>query len=168
MRESKNYIGLSIGIIFTICSLLLTITYVVPIISVLPGVLVEVVSARLISNEPYSNVSKLTILVLSFLLILVLAYSLRNIWKTAKIGSVSKGRIVAIMSICYFPVHSLGFYCYWAINLNFRGDGQLVFGAVNSFPISSFAFILIGLIIDVVKNKAANTNIAAMQANSYI
>ena len=159
---SKNHIGLYIGTIFTLVSLLLTITVFIPVLSVLPGVLVEIVSAALISNIPYSNVGKLTVLILSVLLLLVLSFSLLSIWKTAKQGPVSKGKIILILSVCYFLVHSLGFYCYWGLNLDFRSDGQLLFVADYAFPLSSLAFVPIGLLIDGVKNKAANTNITAI------
>ena len=168
MTATKNYSGLSVGLIFAIASLLLTATYVIPVISVLPGVLVEFVLNRIFSISQNSQVGRLTILILSILLVLVLAFSLLNIWRTAKSGSVSKGRIVIIMCTCFFLVHSLGFYCYWGLNLDFRSDGQLLLGAVNSFPISSFAFVLIGLLIDIIKNKAADTNMGALQANTYI
>jgi hypothetical protein len=62
------------------------------------------------------------------------------------------------MSPLYFIVHALGFYIYWGMSLEFRGDGQLIFAAVDSFPISSWAFIPMGLIIDWVKNVTLTVN----------
>ncbi len=56
------------------------------------------------------------------------------------------------MSLLFFIVHSLGFYIYWGAELGFKSDGQLAFGVINSFPTSSWAFIIIGLTIDIIKN----------------
>jgi len=157
MTNNKNYNGLGIGIIFTIVSLLLTLTLIVPIVSILPGVFFEKISKALINNYPYSNVGKLTILLLTIVFVLISISCLIFIKKTvAKTNQFSQRRIIALMSIMYFTVHSLSFYIYWGFWLDFRSDGQLIFGAVKSFPVSSFAFVFIGLLIDVVKNKAIN------------
>ncbi len=159
MKIAKSNSGLVIGAVFTAVSLLLTLTFFVPIISVLPGLIFETIAKNIVNNNPYSNVGKLTILLLSIIFIAALVFSLIWIRKTViKQGQISKGNIIVIMLIMYFIIHSLGFYIYWGLALNFRSDGQLIFAAVVSVPISSFAFIFIGLLIDKVKNKAwANT-----------
>jgi DMSO/TMAO reductase YedYZ heme-binding membrane subunit len=154
MKISKNSSGLIIGAIFTLGSLLLTATFIVPIISVLPGMLFEKIAESCINNDPYSNVGKLTILLLTvtfFLTLILCLLSIKN--KTGRNEEISNGRIIAIFSLIYFIVHSLGFYIYWGVSLDFRSDGQLIFGAVISYPISSFVFIFIGLLIDLVKNR---------------
>lgn len=157
MSEDKNLDGLFVGTCFTAGSLLLTLTYIVPIFSVLPGVLFEKVAAALVPNEPYSNVGKLTIVLLAVTFLLVLGLFLRNIRKQVmNKRPVSKAWISVIMGYCWFLVHPLGFYLYWGIGLGFRGDGQLMFGAFESCMISSFAFIIIGLLIDRVKNVATS------------
>ena len=154
MKISKTKSGLIIGAIFTIGSLLLTATFVVPIISVLPGMLFETIAENCINNDPYSNVGKLTILLLTITFILALFVCLFSIKrKTNKGENISNRRIIAILSLMYFIVHSLGFYIYWGVSLGFRSDGQLIFGAVISYPISSFVFIFIGLLIDLIKNR---------------
>lgn len=156
-NTSKNN-GLIVGTIFTVCSFLLTFTFVVPIISVLPGVFFETISKAIVSNDPYSNVGKLTILLLTVLLLLAIILTIVYTRKrTPANETLSKGRLTLIMFAFYFIVHPLGFYIYWGLNLNFRSDGQLIFAAVDSFPISSFAFVLLGLLIDWIRNTAANT-----------
>lgn len=155
MRIAKSNSGLTIGAIFTVGSLFLTVTYVVPIISVLPGVIFETISKKLVSNEPYSNVGKLTILLLTIIFLLTLFLCLIWIRNTvAKEGQISKRRIIAVMLLMFFIVHSLGFYIYWGIALHFRSDGQLIFASIVSFPISSFMFIIIGQLVDTVKNRS--------------
>ena len=154
MKIAKKNTGLTIGSIFTGASLLLTATYNVPIISVLPGILFENISENLVNNSPYSNVGRTTIVLLSTLFLLAMSFSL--LWvkhETAKKGEISAGQVIAIMFILYFIIHPLGFYIYWAVALNFKSDGQLMLGATRSYPFSGLTFIFIGLAIDLVKNK---------------
>jgi len=160
MKIGKSNSGLIIGAIFTGVSLLLTVTFIVPIISVSPGIIFEAIAKKLINNEPYSNVGKLTILLLGLIFLLTLILCLMWIRKTVTKGEqISKGRIIGVMLLIYFIVHPLLFYIYWGVALNFRSDGQLIFRAIKSFPISSFVFVLIGLSIDKVKNKGLANSI---------
>lgn len=159
MKISKTKSGVIIGTIFTVASLVLTVTFIVPIISVFPGMIFETIAENLIDNDPYSNVGKLTILLLTITFISTLIFCLLSIKKKTKKGEdISNRRIITIMSLMYFIVHSLGFYIYWGVSLDFRSDGQLIFGAVISYPISSFVFIFIGLLIDTVKNSKLQTS----------
>jgi hypothetical protein len=142
-----------IGLAFTIISILLSFTFVIPIISVIPGVVFELISIVMVDNNPYSNVGKLTVSILWFVFILTISMVLFFVYKKSKFGIViSNHFIFQTMMTMYFVVHSLGFYLYWANKLNYRSDGQLIFAAVDSFPISSLAFLPIGLAIDFTKN----------------
>ncbi|MGZ4048847.1 MAG: hypothetical protein ACXVPU_08350 [Bacteroidia bacterium] len=156
MINYKNYKGLIIGSIFTASSLLLTFTFIVPIITVsLAGVFFETIAKNLVDNDPYSNVGKMTIWLLAGVLLVVSVISVLIIREIKqKNGFVSNGKIVLTMFLFYFLVHPLGFYIYWGIELNFRSDGQLMFATMDSFPGSSMSFIFFGLIIDLVKNTA--------------
>ena len=155
MAVVNKYGSLKIGIFFSIVSLCSTITYIIPIISVIPGVIVEKLVSDCINNEPYSNVGKLTILVFSLMLILLLILSMHHISKVVKKKRFLERETVIITMLILSPiVHSLGFYIYWGTVLNYRGDGQLIFSAVNSFPVSSLVFITIGALIDLTKSRA--------------
>ena len=154
MKIAKSKSGVTIGALFTVVSFILTWTFIVPIISVLPGMLFESIAERLVDNEPYSNVGKTTILLLAILFLLTLFLSL--VWirnEIVKHGSILTSQINLIMCLLFFIAHSLGFYIYWGVALDFRSDGQLIFGAVISYPISSFSFVFIGILIDLVKNR---------------
>lgn len=159
LEKDRNYDGFLVGTIFAIVSFLLTLTFVVPIISVFQGVLAELVIKALVDNDPYSNVGKGTIVLLTFVLTITFAIVLFRIRQiTIREGGISKTKIALYMSSLYFIVHALGFYVYWGMSLEFRGDGQLIFAAVDSFPFSSWAFIPIGLIIDLVKNANSTSD----------
>lgn len=149
MKITSDYNGTIIGIIFTIISLLLTLTYIIPIISVLPGTKIESLMALIIDNDPYSTVVKSTIMVL---ILLMIAPLLIILLKTKK-NQFTNALIISIMSFEYFIIHSIGFYIYWATSLNYKTDGQLIFAAVESFPVSSFGFIGIGIIVDIIKKS---------------
>jgi len=147
--------GLKIGAIFTGCSLLLTVTFVIPIISVLPGVIFELIAKTLVPNDPYSNVGLMTILLMCFAFILMIIIAIRGVKKYAlKNQHLIKEYILKLMVIFFLFVHPLGFYIYWGAHLNFASDGQLLFAAIYSFPISSFAFVLYGLFIDWVRDTS--------------
>ncbi|MBD8082613.1 hypothetical protein [Chryseobacterium caseinilyticum] len=145
----RKYFAFKIGIIFTIVSLLLSLTFVVPIFSVLPATAVEILASGLVDKNPYSNVGKLAIFILVTILLLFFFVIFKVIKNEAKRHSDKSGfEILFIMSIFYFIIHPLGFYFYWGVFLNFESDGQLIFSAVDSFPYSSLSFMVLGLFID--------------------
>ena len=61
MKINQKYNGTIIGSIFTVSSLLLTLTFVVPVLSIMPGMLVELFASKVVDNEPYSNVGRATV-----------------------------------------------------------------------------------------------------------
>lgn len=159
MKLTNHKSGITIGALFTIVSLVLTATFIVPIISVVPGVVFETIAAKLVDNNPYSNVGFLTILLISIVFVVTLLVCLFWIRRsTLKSGQVERAHVVFVFIVMYFLVHSLGFYIYWGLALDFRSDGQLIFSAVISHPFSSFAFLLIGILIDLVRNSAIKTH----------
>jgi|SRR5690554_4822585 len=149
MKINQQYNGTIIGGIFTVISLLLTLTFIIPMLSVIPGALVESIMAMIVDNEPYSNVGKATIAVLIVILIISISLILIKSRKT----ELSNGQIFGVMVFEYFIIHALGFYIYWGTSLDFRSDGQLIFAAVTTFPASSFGFLGLGLLMDIIKKR---------------
>jgi hypothetical protein len=151
--QENKFQGLLVGACFTIFSLLSIYTFIIPILSVLPGVCLEGIVKIFVDNIPYSNVGNMTVNLLAVIFILSLLIFLTIIYlQIRRVVKVSKKLIIGIMVFEYFIIHSLGFYYYWGLKLNFRGDGQIMFAAVDSFLFSSFGFLFIGALIDVVKN----------------
>ena len=157
----NDYTATKIGACFTGVCLLLTLTIVIPVFSMILGSLLEAVAKGLVDNQPYSNVGKLTILLLLIIFIVTFIIVLVRIRKTAvriskvyqkKQFSISKKKIILILFLFYFIVHPLVFYIYWGVQFDFRPDGQLVMEAIKTFPISSILFIPIGIMMDVVKD----------------
>lgn len=144
-----TYNATLIGTIFTVVNLALTITFIVPIISIMPGGFIEHLVASFVNNEPYSNVGAVTLMVL----VIVQLISLIFVFYLVRNKNLHKGHITGLMLMQFFIFHSLGFYLYWATVLNFRSDGQLAFGVFSSFPASSFGFVILGFIVDIIKRR---------------
>jgi len=154
MKISERRQGLILGSMLTVCFLALTATFIVPIIFVLPGVIVESIASHVVNNDRYSNVGKRTIAILSVMLAGTLIVVLLHIRGRREKGMpVSQGRTILLLLLLSFIIHPLGFYIYWGLVLQFRSDGQLIFAAIYSFPFSSLAFPVIGLLMDVAGRK---------------
>ncbi|MDH6310401.1 hypothetical protein M2451_003288 [Dysgonomonas sp. PFB1-18] len=153
----NDYNGLKVGSIFTIVSMLLTITIIVPAFSLIPGAIVEGIVSAFVDNEPYSNVGRVTIIVMSVIFAIMLIATIYYVRKQViNDREVTKIKIALIMAMSYLIVHPLVFYIYWAIKLDYRSDGQLIMGSFYTFPISSLWFFILGLIIDLVISLTEN------------
>ncbi len=149
MKISKDYNGILIDALFSIGSLLLTVTVIIPILSVIPGTLVEMIVRLIVDNEPHRNVGQATIIALTGILVLSLlgiAHMIRK--RTEK--KVSNTEVIAIMTVEYFIVHSLGFYIYLSVSGS-RSDGQSIMMTLFSHPYGSIGFLAIGAYLDLVK-----------------
>ena len=82
MKINPKYNGTIIGGIFTLGSLILTLTFVVPIISIIPAAFIESLVSKVVNNEPYSNVGKGTLLFITGLFIIYLSIVLIRSRKT--------------------------------------------------------------------------------------
>ncbi len=156
-----NYKATKIGAIFTAVCLLLTLTFVVPVFSIIPGAFIESMVKLFVDNNPYSNVGMLSTILLGIIFIATLVVVLIKIKRASnridptsaeKEVSISTKGIILIMLLFYLIVHPLGFYLYWWSALDFRSDGQLIMEAIRTYPISSLSFIVIGYLIDIVKD----------------
>ncbi|MBU3024080.1 hypothetical protein [Zobellia galactanivorans] len=154
MKINKEYSGTIIGAIFTTISLLLIFTIIVPPFSIMPGTLVEMMISDIVNREPYSDIITIMVFIFSILfLILTVTILLRS-----KKKIYTNKHLIGIMILEYFVIHILGFYIYWATALDFTRDGQIYFEAVESFKYSSFGFILVGLLIDIIKKNGIENN----------
>lgn len=158
MTLNKTYNGTLIGAIYTIISFALSFTILIPVFSIIPGAKIESIIASIIKYDSYSIVGKATTWTLFILFIASMAIISFIIRKTTKTNNLSNEAVFVVMAMQYFIIHALGFYLYWGIVLDYRSDGQIAFASVSSFPISSFGFIIIGLIIDLAKSKPLNRN----------
>lgn len=150
MGEKEKYIGLTIGIIYTLCCLLLVNT-LIPLLSVLPGILL----GEFFSNFPGilsgKGVGRMATAILSAGIIIYTILCVKDLRKRVAANEpVTKTQITAFLFFFYLLIHPLGFYLYWGIALNYRNDGQLLLLGDRSFLYSSFSFMIFGALMDYV------------------
>ncbi|HEY9262265.1 MAG TPA: hypothetical protein VIP81_30100 [Chitinophaga sp.] len=121
----------------------------------MPGVIVEKLASKIVSNDPYSNVELLTsaMLLIIFLLALIPALLLLRS-TTPPEEPYSRLKLLLIMGTLYFIINPLVFYVHANLKSHNASDGQYVMTCFTTAPISSFFFIPIGILADAVKKPA--------------
>lgn len=160
--KSNKHLGLKIGAIFSLVSILLTFTLAVPMFSVLPGFFLEQGLFQFLPSWSSEDLAILVIAILFLFALLALYFSFKWIkGKVLKNQNLKSLEIVIIMIGFYFIIHPLGFYIFWGLYLDFENDAQLIFNSVMSFPFSSITFILLGFLLDryILKLKQFNNQI---------
>lgn len=145
MKDNKH-LGFIIGGIFSLISILLTFTFVIPMFSVFLGFYLQELISKVFSNITYEDSGKITTVVLLIVFCLALFFAFRR--ANFRENKSKKIELIVIMLIIFLIVHPLGFYLYWGFYLNFKSDAQIIFDAVVSFPFSSLSFVFIGILLD--------------------
>lgn len=154
MKNDKN-LGLKIGAIFSIISLLLTITVAVPMFSVFPSEFLNMGISGIFPSLSHENTGIITILILSAIFASSLIFTLRKVKKSAEEKrSFNASGVVVVMLVFYLIVHNLGYYILLGIS-NFPIDALNTIMGVVSFPFSSLSFVLLGLLMDWYWKKTA-------------
>ncbi|MDC3388898.1 hypothetical protein OAX11_05255 [Flavobacteriaceae bacterium] len=151
MKINNKYKATIIGSITTLLSFVSTWTYAIPILTIIPlGLSLE----NLFSGENYQNTS------IKVFISLIILFILIGFWFYKKLVSDRKesnglniSRMMLFFLVQFFIIHPLVFYLWASLNSEHSGDGQFIFGIVKTFPISSFSFVIFGLIIDSLMNK---------------
>jgi hypothetical protein len=149
MRINQKYNGTIIGAFFTVSSMLLTLTFIVPALSVMPGMLIEHVISNIVDSDSSSVVRGAT---LGFLIVSFIASLIVIMFKVRK-TIVRNEHVIGMMVSEGFIIPSLAFYIYWLTSIGFRSDGQIILEAIVTFPVSCIGFIGLGILIDIVKLK---------------
>lgn len=154
MKINPNRKGLVIGALFTAISLMLVATVIAPALAVLPGYPVEKMVAGMVSGASDHQLQLLTILVLAVIFLLILIPALILIRSsTPPNEAIVSGKIILLMVLLYMIVHPLVFYIFsYAKSWN-RKDAQYLMAALVTVPFSSFAFVIVGAVIDALKKK---------------
>src|SRR5688500_4469267 len=101
VKQLKYNNGVLIGVFSAVLCGLLTYTYIIPLIVTVPvGSEYERIAASLINDEPYSNVAKLTIALLSITLSLMIWLVLWVCYKLAKRNDPPSMFLVVLMMFC--------------------------------------------------------------------
>jgi hypothetical protein len=161
---AKKYSATLIGLIFTGVSLLLTFSFIWPMLTILPaGVFLETVFSGFFEKDPFDTIgnSVLITLFIAFLLAVFIFY--RIIFRQmAKENKVKIRSLIWFFVILQFIVHSMFFYFDTSFNWSRAGDGQFIFGIIDTFPISSLSFVILGFITDVIKNNKTKKEVNSL------
>lgn len=158
-----KYSGTLTGLLFALPGLLtllgedILVFCFIPIIAFLPIAL----PLELLGNELFSSYSISALFALSIVIIafgLTSYYFFKRLKKDRDEDRVpNRGRYFGYFGIQLIIIHPMIFYL-WALNNSENaGDGQFIFGAIQTFPLSSGLFVVLGLLIDFVKNKETLT-----------
>lgn len=139
----NKYYGLLLGCALSVASYGLAYTFVVPIFTVMPlGVILE--SIAFVGHQGMFAMCGLIVVLISSIGFVVY-YGLKY--------GLTKKEMRLVNFFEWFVIHPLGFYIYWWEVLGFRGDGQLIFGAIGTFPLSGLGFIPLGFLLTFLRRK---------------
>lgn len=131
MNNKKLANPLLVGIIYCFVGILLSFTFIVPLIHFILGIITESILTFFVRDLTNPLNGKMMIILLSLILVLYLFFNTRSILKTLNSsGYLTKTAIFSDFFLLHFIVHPLVFYCRWGLNTNFRGDGQLILDVV--------------------------------------
>lgn len=150
---SGSLIGFALPGLLTLLSEDILVFSFIPIIAFLPITL----PLELLGNVLFSSYSMTALFALSILIIafgLTSFYFFKRFKKDRDEDRVpTRGRYFGYFGIQLIIIHPMIFYL-WALNNSENaGDGQFFFGAIHTFPLSSGLFVVLGLLMDFVKNK---------------
>ncbi len=151
----QKYIATIIGLIFSAACFFATFTFAIPVFILLPvsGAL-EGMLTKVMGDTSYSAIGTAMIFVLlAFFLFTSLTYYLSLRYQIIKKQCFNKNHLLLFFGINLFIIHPLFFYLYASRDWSFARDGQFVFGAIETFPVSSLVFFFLGWSIDAMKNK---------------
>lgn len=150
-----KYSGTIIGGIFTLVVFVTTFTIVIPIITLILPAFLESILSLFIENKDYKPIGIGVIIILLFSFIFTTFIMLRAILIK---GNNTKKTLWIYFAIQFFIIPVIVFYLKTSSDWNQASDEQFFFGIFEVFPISSLAFITIGVLVDVLRNRK-NRNI---------
>jgi hypothetical protein len=152
-----RYTASIIGSLFMVIFFISTFTIVIPILTtlVLP-VILEFIFSLIIHPSEYEFIEIGVLICLSIIFILT-SYSLFRFISRNK--EPIKNELFKYFTIQVFIIPSIFFYVDALHDLDRVNDGQYFFVIFELFPLSSFSFLFLGIIIDLVRNITTKQNI---------
>lgn len=147
---NEKYSGTIIGGIFTLVVFFATFTIVIPVITLILPAFLESILSLFIQNVDYKPIGIGVIIILLLGFIFATLIMLRAIFLK---GNNTKKTLWIYFAIQFFIIPVIVFYLKISSDWNKASDGQFFFGIYEVFPISSLAFITIGVLVDVMRNR---------------
>lgn len=153
---NNKFSGTIIGGIFTLVVFVATFTLVIPIITLILPALLESILSLFMQDKDYKPIG------IGVLIILLLGFIFATFIMLRAIlikGKSTKSTLWIYFSIQFFIIPVIVFYVRTSSDWNQASDGQFFFGILEVFPISSLAFITIGVLVDVLRNRKEKKSI---------
>ena len=152
-----KYTASIIGLLFTAILFISTFTLVIPLLTLLLPGLLEIIVSTIIGDSEHKTIlfSVLSCLVIIFI---ITTYSSFKVILRKK--ELLKKELIYYFTFQVFIIPSIFFYAetFRDGNWDRASDGQFFLGIIEVFPLSSFSFIIIGVIIDIIRNRKSITN----------
>lgn len=116
-------------------------------------------------NELFANSSSAVIFT-SVVISLLILFSLVGFWflkQVRKDWNANRDfnylRLIFFFALQLLIVHPLVYFIWATIHSEYSGDGQFGLGMLKTIPTSSIVFVILGLLIDTIKNKKRPANL---------
>ena len=164
MKTSK-YTASLIGLITAVICFLSLYTFILPVLFLLPTALpFEYISGWIVGANNYPNKFIAIISMESVLLLISCVWYFKKlIGDKRKQVKFSRKKLILFFVVLQFIVHPIGFYI-WLLNNTAMdiNDSMIMFYIVETVSYSGCFFIVLGVIIDLIRNKnmkkAGSTN----------
>jgi len=159
-KMTSKYAATIMGTVIAIICFASTWTYIVPMLTIIPiGLPLELVFGKIFETSSYAATSTGVLLTLIALFLIVGLWFVKQIEKDKREQqNFNSIRLIFFFAAQLVIIHPLVFYFWATMNSQNAGDGQFMFGMVETFPISSVLFAILGLTIDRIKNKKTFAN----------
>ena len=151
---TRAYSATFIGLIFTMTSFLCTWTFVIPMLTILPfGYTFEKLFSAIFVDASDSIIGTYSMYSLLMLFLFLTATFYLIFYRQArKQGRVNIKTFIIFLTLQIFVAHPLLFYVYTSRDWSRAADGQFVLGIIDTYPYSSFIFLLFGIILDTIRH----------------
>lgn len=149
----KEYKATFIGLIFSVSCFLLYYTFIVPLLIMLPlSLTLEVVFKGIYPDQVYSKTGQGVVTSLTIIFVTISVTFFTKIIRQIKDTQTYKiGQVILFMTLLLFIVHPLVFYIDLSNDWSRASDGQFILSIGETFQMSSWTFIIIGIVIDSLK-----------------
>lgn len=153
MNLYRRYTATFIGLFFTLGGLLLYYTFILPIFIVFPlPFILEVIFQNIDQNQAYFQIGYkviFSLIVFFFLTTFIFFYQFNKQIRNHK--NYFNSYVVLYMLLLLFIIHPLVFYIHLSSKWESAGDGQFFLTIGETFQLSSYPFLMIGLAVDIFK-----------------
>ena len=150
----KKYIASIIGLLFSLGGFISTFTFVLPILTLIPSLILEYLFSLFFGENTYKYIGISVIVTLIFTIFISSYFLLKTI--TRQPEKINK-ELIFYFLVLYFVIPPTFFFVNTSGNWDKASDGQFFLGIFETFPESCVSFFFIGIFIDLYRIIKVNT-----------